>query len=171
MQISKKSALIILAANNFSEAEFLTVKRGMEAAGYRNVTASDTVGVCIGDAGLRIKPDMPIFNIHSKNFAMLIFIGGKGIVDYAGNKKLQKTAREFMEEGKPVGAICAAPVILAKSGILKNRKGTGHISVQKELVRGGALWNDSPVVADDKLITASGPESAGEFVSALLRAR
>jgi len=68
-----------------------------------------------------------------------------------------------------VGAICIAPGILARAGILKGRKATVFPSEIEALKRNGAFYTALPVVIDGRIVTASGPEAAEEFGKALVK--
>ena len=81
-------------------------------------------------------------------------------------------AVEANKAGKPVGAICIAPCILAKAGVLKGRRAT--VFPGKEytdiLREGGATVVRAAVVEDGLLVTANGPNAAARFGDALIRA-
>jgi len=62
-----------------------------------------------------------------------------------------------------VAAICISPVTLARAGILKNRRATVFPTEAEELKKEGAIYTGAPVEEDGRIITASGPEAAGEF--------
>ena len=75
-------------------------------------------------------------------------------------------AKAFVLAGKPVGAICAAPTVLADAGLLAHRRYTAHFSVHEELPL--ALGGER-VVEDEPLITSRGAGTALEFGLALVR--
>jgi len=68
-----------------------------------------------------------------------------------------------------VGAICIAPGILARAGILKDKKATVFPSEIETLKREGAHYSALPVVIDGKIVTADGPEAAEGFGKALVK--
>ncbi|HQQ38671.1 MAG TPA: DJ-1/PfpI family protein, partial [bacterium] len=77
-------------------------------------------------------------------------------------------AREAMAKNKILGAICIAPLILARAGVLENRKATVWASALdrrpiQQLKDGGATYENKPVVIDGNIVTANGPQSAKEF--------
>jgi putative intracellular protease/amidase len=87
---------------------------------------------------------------------MLILPGGT-LWDQGGNAEAVNKAKEFLDAGLHVAAICGATAGLAHAGILDTRK---HTSNAREYIaasgyRGGALFQDGPVVMDKNLITAS----------------
>ena len=67
-----------------------------------------------------------------------------------------------------MAAICIAPEILAKAGVLKEKKATVWSSSIDQgpvefLENEGAEHVEEPVVVDGKIITGNGPEAATEF--------
>jgi protease I len=70
-----------------------------------------------------------------------------------------------------VAAICLAPVVLARAGILKGKKATYFNSPVsfREMRAGGAVLVDKAVVTDDRIVTANGPAAAAEFAEAFIR--
>jgi len=90
------------------------------------------------------------------------------------NLDFQKLARDFNQENKLVSAICIAPVLLAKSKLLENKRATVWSSpldksAIKILKENGSIYVDQPVVVDGKIITANGPEAAKDFGEAIVK--
>ena len=73
---------------------------------------------------------------------------------------------EMDKAGKYVAAICGAPSVLSKAGILKGRKATIHPAVKKMLT--DAQYVNERVVVDGKLVTSQGPGTAMEFSMKLI---
>jgi 4-methyl-5(b-hydroxyethyl)-thiazole monophosphate biosynthesis len=63
--------------------------------------------------------------------------------------------------GKWVAAICGAPSVLSKAGILRGRKATIHPGVKNMLT--DARYVAQRVIVDGNLITSQGPGTAVEF--------
>lgn len=163
-----KSILLVLPAKDFNEEEFLTVKNAFEKKGMNIFIASDSNGLCTGKSGLKVKADINFYNIHESNFAALVFIGGSGVKDYWNNSILHKTSQKFFNSKKPVAAICSAPVILAKAGLLKGLASTCYADDKKELERTGAEYKDMPVVVRKKIVTAQNAQAANDFSEAVI---
>jgi protease I len=73
------------------------------------------------------------------------------------------------EDGKVVGAICAAPVILAKAGLLKDKKATVYPDHEYTLKQYGAIYTGEAVTVDGNIITGNGPESSRAFGQAVAK--
>ena len=87
--------------------------------------------------------------------------------NYWNNKAIHSTVQKFAKSKKPIGAICSAPIILAKAGLL-SVNATCHTDDRKELEKEGIDYKDLPVVTEKNIITAQNPTSAAEFVKAFL---
>ena len=117
------------------------------------------------------------FNKLANEYDMLIIIGGSGVylrvIDHIkdpGIKLVGELAKKFLEKGKYVAAICAAPAILAKAGLLKGLKATCFSSPDliSILEKNGVIYVDKPVVIDDHVITSQGPHTVQEFDKAII---
>lgn len=163
-----RNLLVILPKLNFNEDEFLSVKRVFEQACFRLFISSDAQSLCTGQNGLRVSPDMAFLNINHNNFAAAVIIGGNGIKTYWDSSLLHSKLQSFNDAGKPIGAICSAPVLLAKAGILNNREATCYPEDKDELVISNVIYKDMPVVEWDNIITANGPAAAVDFANGLV---
>jgi protease I len=76
--------------------------------------------------------------------------------------------REFVESGRPVGAICHAPWTLAEADVVRGRRMTSWPSLQTDLRNAGAEWVDEEVVVDGNLVTSRKPDDLSAFNDALL---
>jgi protease I len=70
---------------------------------------------------------------------------------------------EFMDDEKPVAAICHGPWLLIETGVLKGRRMTSYPSIKSDLVNAGAKWVDEEVVVDDGLVTSRSPKDLPAF--------
>ena len=170
----KKVALVI-ASKGFKDEEYFITKQTLEKSGLRILTTSNDPEIAIGSEGARVKVDFPLEDLHIEKFDAIVFIGGEGVIDCLDNERSYKIAQNTIKKNKVLAAICIAPVILAKAGVLKNRKSTvwsGRlnkvpIAILKE---NGAIYEGGDVVIDSKIITANGPEAAEEFGKSIVRA-
>jgi len=84
-------------------------------------------------------------------------------------------AKDAARENKVLGAICIAPALLAKAGVLQGKKATVWSSPLdkspiKILEKSGAIFVAEEVVSDDGIVTANGPGAAKKFAQALIEA-
>lgn len=164
----KNSVLIFLPKIDFNEEEFVIVKKGLLKAGKQVFITSDDHFFCSGSKGMKVKSDTHFHNINVSNFVALILIGGSGSRKYWENKFLHKIIRWFSDEQKTVAAICSSPVILAKAGILTNKKATCFSEDKLELINVGIDYQDKNVVTDGKIVTANETRSVQQFTETVL---
>jgi putative intracellular protease/amidase len=132
----------------------------------RTVGASTEPVTTMG--GLRVTPDVTLAELRPEDSAMLILAGNdifmtETFVPFAAK------AREFLDAGVPVAAICGATAGLAIAGLLDDR---AHTSNAKEFLLafgyGGAQrYRDESTVTDGDLITATGVAPV-EFARAIM---
>ena len=71
---------------------------------------------------------------------------------------LRRLILRFAEENKPIAAICAAPMVLGKLGLLKGKKATCYPGFEQYLE--GADCTGAMVEKDGNVITGKGPGAA-----------
>lgn len=162
-----RSVLLFLPANDFNEQEYLIIANSLTKAGIKIFIVSDASSLCIGSNGLKVKNDIQLYNVHESNFGGLIIVGGKGTRNYWNNESLQSIAKKFVQSKKTVGAICSAPIILAKAGLIKSAA-TCYNDDIKELEREGVQFKNSSVYSENKIVTGKDPVSSDEFIKTFL---
>ena len=80
--------------------------------------------------------------------------------------ELRKLILNFAEKKQPIAAICAAPMILGKLGLLKGRKATCYPGFEQYLE--GAECTGALVERDGNIITGKGPGAAMDFALAVV---
>ena len=122
-----------------------------------------------GGQDIRVEADCALGDLNEEALEMVMLPGGLGGVhSILACEPALALVRRAYEAGKWIGAICAAPQILAKLGITDGRKATCYPGV--EAVMGNALMQDAGVVRDGKVITGRAAGSAEAFGLALLAA-
>ena len=84
------------------------------------------------------------------------------------NNDCVQFAKEFLESGKPVAAICHGPQLLIETGMLKGRRMTSYPSLKTDLINAGVKWLDKEVVVDHGLVTSRSPKDLEAFNKKLL---
>ncbi len=166
----KKSIVIFLAKYGFNEVEYLQTRRIIEQSGITIFVASDNTGLCTGSKGLKVCAEISLFNINSNNFNGIVLIGGSGIKNYWNNKSLHNILHKFSDQAKTIGAICAAPVTLAKAGLLQSTACTCHPDDKSTLIESGVEHKDSPVIVSNNFVTARSEENTVDFAKTVLAA-
>jgi len=163
----KKKALIVIAPNDFQDIEFLHTKEELEKADIKITIASTKKETAKGMQGAIVKIDLPLRQVNVDDFDAIIFIGGLGASPYYRNKKALSIIKDAYSKNKKICAICVAPLILAKTGILKGKRATVYDLNIKELAQmlkdEGAIYTRKQVEVDGNIITANGPNAARKF--------
>lgn len=159
-------ALVIIAKEGFQDHEFEGTEEGLIDAGFQVIVASTEVGDCRGKFGSVIPAVMALKDIDVKDFDRVVFIGGPGAKTLQNNEDAKRIARETVKAKKILGAICIAPTILARAGVLKGKKATvfNEDGAQDALLKEeGATYTGDDVTTDGKIVTGNGPEAAEKF--------
>lgn len=165
-----KKAVMIIAQNNFRDEELLKPKEILEKNGVAVTVASSSLKESTGMLGAKVKPDILFTTIKVSDFDAIVFVGGSGSMEYWDNTTAHKIATEANTAKKTIGAICIAPVTLAKAGLLKNKKATTYSSTINDIKACGAVYTGAEVEMDGNIVTASGPAAAQKFGETLVRA-
>ncbi len=157
----------LIADKNFRDEEYFMPREILEENDLQIISFSFEGGAAIGSEGGEV--DCLAFDkLIADDFDAILVAGGAGALKYLDNQSVYDALKEFNEENKLVAAICIAPVILANSGVLKNKKATVWSSDMdksaiKMLEKSRARYLGGTVVCDGNIITANGPAAAEEF--------
>lgn len=165
---------MIIAFKNFRDEEYFIPKEVFEKAGATVTTVSTAIGTAIGVQGGEAESTETVEDLDVGQYDALVFVGGAGAHKFIENSDVHRIAQEAAKADKVLGAICIAPAILARAGVLFGKKATvWSSSMDKSAVNilkeEGALYREEPVVVDGKLVTARGPEVAKEFGETVLK--
>ena len=153
--------LMILAADNFRDTEYLTPRAFFEKAGFEVQTTS-TEPESVGRFGYRVYHENLIHDLNAEDFDAILFVGGGGSLKLESNSDAKRIAQESLDQNKILGALCAAPRNLLKWNLLKGKKCTGHNwddQFPDLCEKNGALYQKAECVVDENIITAHGPEA------------
>ncbi|MFA6548561.1 MAG: DJ-1/PfpI family protein [Candidatus Margulisiibacteriota bacterium] len=160
---------LIIAFERFRDEEYTDPKQVLEQAGFTAVTVSSALGTATGKLGMKAKVDITLEQVIVQDYAAILFIGGPGSFSYYDNPICHKIAQDTLKAGKVLGAICAAPGILAKAGVLKGKKAT-MFDDTGVLGENGATYTGNGVEIDGNIITATGPVTAKAWTEAIIKA-
>ena len=164
-----KTVALVIAEKTFRDEEYQVPKLILEQAGIKVLTVCTTLEIAVGKLGMEVKPDLLLKDLDKIEIDALIFVGGGGSSQYFLDKHAHELLWYFYNQGKIIGAICIAPVILANAGILKGKKATVFPDGKEQLLAAGAIYSDHSVETDEKIITGCGPEAAEQYGRELLK--
>lgn len=168
-KLKGKRVAMIIANQNFRDEELLNPKKILEKNGAEVSIISSSLDEALGMLGARIKPDVIIGELRVEDFDAIIFVGAPGASEYWDDSTAHTVARTTVENHKVLGAICIAPVTLAKAGVLNGRKATVWASEREKLEVEGAVYTGEGIQVDEKIVTADGPINADKFGEALVK--
>lgn len=163
----------ILATNGFEQSELVEPKRMLEEAGAETVVISPESGEIKGwkdkDWGDSVRVDQVLGGASSEDFDALVLPGGQMNPDILRmNPEAVRLVKAFAESGKPIGAICHGPWLLAEAGAAEGRRMTSWPSIKTDLINAGADWADEEVVTDAGIVTSRKPDDIPAFARKLI---
>ena len=168
--LAGKKIAMLIAHKDFRDEEYQTPRKLFEAQGATVKVASSSLEEAGGMLGAKVKPDMLLKDVKVAEYDAIIFVGGSGATEYWDDPTAHAIAKEAVEKGKVLAAICIAPATLAKAGVLKGKKATVFSSAAGELKAAGCDYTGQPVERDGKIITANGPDAAEKFAAEVIKA-
>lgn len=154
--------VLIPLAEGFEELEAVTIINVLRRAGIEVLTAALQPGPVLGSRKVAIIPDTTIDTVRADDFDMIVLPGGQpGSDNLSADVRVVRLLKDFHSANKRMGAICAAPTVLAGAGLLNGRQATSYPAYREKL--GGAYYLDKPVVEDGKIITCQGTGTAITF--------
>jgi protease I len=166
-----KKVLFVVAHEGYQQIEYGEPKKLLETAGIKVITASNAPGFAIAKDGSTTAVDVLIKNVNVADYDGIFFIGGPGALEHLDNQDSYILIKAIAGTKKPLGAICISTRILAKAGVLTQRKATGWDGDHKlaELFKEYDVeYVKQGVVIDGHIITAVGPHAALEFGKAII---
>lgn len=159
----------ILLAEGFEEVEALTavdlLRRAKITCDMVALGPGETV---TGSHGISVRADRSFAAADFSGYDGLILPGGMpGTSNLAGDERVLALLRDFAAKGKLTAAICAAPTVLAKAGLLEGRKAVCYPGMEDRLA--GALPAGGAVAEDGTVLTSRGVGTAIDFALALVR--
>lgn len=167
-----REALFVIAPERFRDEELEVPRRALLAAGFRVTVASTRPGIAFGMNGAKERVGVSVSAAAAGTYAAIVVVGGDGAPDHLwSHEPLLGLIRRQHAAQLPLASICLAGAVLARAGVLSGKRATvfADRSATIELKRGGATFVDEPVVLDGTILTASGPEAAAAFGSALVK--
>ncbi|MBQ8392371.1 MAG: DJ-1/PfpI family protein [Clostridia bacterium] len=157
-------------ANGFEEIEALYTLDVLRRAMVDIKTVGVSSKTALGSHGIPVICDITTDELPFDNgFDMIILPGGMpGSTNLDNDESVNRYISIAKENGKYICAICAAPFILGKRGLLKGKKATCFPGFEKYL--DGATVVDAGVVRDGNIITGRAMGSAHDFALAILEA-
>lgn len=158
----------VLLADGLEEIEAVTIIDVLRRADVDVTTVGlDGTGID-GSHEISLEADTTLSEVQNEKFDVVILPGGEpGTTHLNEDPRVKELLKEQHEQGRNIAAICAAPRVLASSGLLDDKSATSHKGVKDQLEN--AEYAEQPVVTSGRIVTSRGPGTAIPFALELVR--
>ncbi len=155
----------VLLAPGFEEIEAITIIDVLRRAEIDTVTLAVKDNPVEGAHGIVVTADASLDGAGDAWDAVILPGGMPGSTHLRDDARVQALLKSQHARGATVAAICAAPIALAKAGVLVGRKATSYPGFQPQLE---CDYRDETVVVDGNVVTSRGPGTAMAFALRLV---
>lgn len=161
--------VLIPLAQGCEELEAITLMDLLRRAQIEVITAGLGTGPVTCSHGAIILPDTTLDAVQNDPFDMIVLPGGlPGTNHLDADPRIRALLLRMDQEGKFIGAICAAPMVLANSGLLHGKQATSYPTCMPEEHLPNMDYREDSVVRDGRIITSRGPGTAMDFALSLI---
>jgi protease I len=170
MPAIQDARILIIATDGFEDSELMDPRQTLIDRGAKVTLAALSHEEIKGDKGAAIKPDAEIADVTSRDFDALLIPGGTKNPDKLRmEEQVVYLVKSFVDAGKPVGAICHGPWLLAEADVIRGRTVTSWPSIRTDLRNAGAEVVDKEAVVDGNLVTSRNPDDIPAFTDAFIK--
>lgn len=156
--------VLIPLAQGCEELEAVTIIDLLRRAGINVVTASLDERPITASRGTKLIADTLLDNVIDQEFDMVILPGGLPGADHLNkDKRIHRLLQSATDKNKKVAAICAAPKVLATSGLLEHKQATAYPGVLEALELKNTKITNAAIQQDGNVLTSRGPGTAMDF--------
>jgi protease I len=113
--------------------------------------------------------DLHVSKADAGDFDGLVLPGGVANPDHLRvDEQAVAFVKAFIDQDKPVAAICHGPWTLVEADVVRGRTLTSWPSLKTDIRNAGGTWVDEEVRVDDGLITSRNPDDLDAFCSKLV---
>lgn len=162
------SLVHVYIAPGFEEIELITIVDVLRRCDLPTqlVSLSDDL-LITGAHALTLQADLRFAEATAAPNLIVLPGGGPGTAALMAHHPLHQRLIDQIAAARPVAAICAAPMVLAKIGLLTNKQACCYPGCETALIEGGAQISDGSVTIDGLITTSRGPATAIQFALAL----
>ncbi|MDD2892760.1 MAG: DJ-1/PfpI family protein [Halothiobacillaceae bacterium] len=161
--------VLIPLAPGFEELEAVSLSNILRRAGIEVVTAGLHPGSVCASRGTVIVPDTSLEQVMHEDFDLVVLPGGlPGADNLRDDPRIIHLLQRLYAAGYLVGAICAAPKVLAQAGLLAGRRATHYPGALSEDALDGVSDSAEAIEIDGRVLTSRGPGTAMDFALLLV---
>ena len=163
------ASVLVPLAQGCEELEAVTVVDLLRRAGIEVVTAGLDEQPVHASRGMVLLPDVTLDQALQRNYDMVVLPGGLPGADHLrDDQRIIDLLQEMAAGGKYTAAICAAPRVLARAGLLDGKRATSYPGALDVAAIPGMDYSDQAVVTDGTVVTSRGPGTAMDFALELI---
>ena len=134
-KVNLMNTIYLFLATGFEEVEALGIVDACRRGGLTLKTVSVTGNLLVESShGVKIQADALFEDCSFDDADMLVLPGGMpGSTNLKEHEGLRTVILKHYEAGKPLAAICAAPMVYGSLGLLKGKKATCYPGFDKYL--------------------------------------
>ncbi|SDH42306.1 protease I [Alteribacillus persepolensis] len=161
--MAKKIATLM--TDMFEDSEFTSPKEAFDKEGHEVTVIEKEAGKKIEgkNSEAKVNVDASIDDVKPEDFDALFIPGGFSPDILRADDRFVAFAKHFIDENKPVFAICHGPQLLITAKALEGRKVTGFTSILVDLEYAKADVKDEEVVVCHNLVTSRTPDDLPAF--------
>lgn len=149
-------------ANGFEETEAIATIDVLRRADIAVTTVGIGGTAITGAHGITVTADIGEGEVDLDKMSGVFLPGGMpGTTNLDNNATVQAAVTRCAERGLVIAAICAAPSIIGKRGLLSGRRATCYDGFEGQLE--GALYSPAPSAVDGNIITGRGAGAVFAF--------
>ncbi len=161
--------VLIPLAPGFEELEAISMSNILRRAGIDVVTAGLHPGTVCASRGTVLVPDVLLEQVMDDDFDLVVLPGGlPGADNLRDDPRVIHMLQRTHAEGRLVGAICAAPKVLAQAGLLSGRRATHYPGALSAEDLDGITDSVAAIEMDGRVLTSRGPGTAMDFALTLV---
>lgn len=161
--------ILVPLAQGCEELEAITVVDLLRRAGIEVVTAGLDAQPVRASRGTVLIPDTMLEAALETEYDMVVLPGGLPGADHLrDDARIIDLVRRMADSDRYTAAICAAPRVLVKAGLLDNRRATSFPGAIDAASIPGIDYVEDAVVTDGKVVTSRGPGTAMDFALHLI---
>lgn len=159
--------IYVFLANGFEEIEAMSVIDILRRAELEVTTVGVGGAEIIGAHGVTVKADVKADEADFIDVDLMVLPGGQpGADNLTESADVQRCIDLCLEYNVPMAAICAAPMVFGRKGLLDGKKATCYPGCEGGM--GKAEVTGKEVEIDGLFITSKGPATAQMFAFTLV---
>jgi protease I len=166
-----KRIAVVIPPDKFRDEELFIPMQAWKKAHIQTTLFSTVLTEITGDVGGKVTPDALLESLNPDQYDAIAVIGGTGTATHLwSNLTLRDILEKFDRAHKPVTAICAGTVTLARAGLLTGVPATTYPAepMISELRAHGALYSSDHAITSGSIVTGDGPDGAQQYADQVI---